>query len=62
MLGRENTWAPTHRPKMGVCFHFAPNSLSHSQSFGASETPLHPLALREAEGLGIHLTEEQAEA
>lgn len=35
---------------MGVCFHFASNSLSHSQSSGASEAALHPLALREAEG------------
>ena len=46
---------------MGVCFHFAPNNLSHSQSSGASETLLHPLALREAEGLCMHLMK-QAEA
>lgn len=48
--------------RLVLCFYFASNNLSPSQHFGAGVALLHPLALREAENLLAHLTDEETEA
>lgn len=55
-----DVYSPHQRPVL--CFYCASNNLSPSQHLGAGVTLLHPLALREAENLLAHLTDEETEA